>query len=183
MIMRLSDRGVWQRERCVTCFDLWSIVQSCWCHYTRFSYEKNSLSRSGIQTTGCTLLSSVDQGWDRFLLNGGIMREKFLVDFYHNSNEFYFTTDGIKIVENCSCIVPNFINNYFIWIITSKKKIPLSRRLIGFYVVLAWHCFPLRPPRLSLFPPRFSLHKEKRSLIKTPFSDRQYRQEYHNLWN
>jgi hypothetical protein len=37
--------------------------------------------------------------------DGGDLR-----DFYH-LDEFYFTTDEKKILENCRCIVPNFMND------------------------------------------------------------------------
>jgi hypothetical protein len=34
--------------------------------------------------------------------------------FLPQPDEFYFTTDEKKILENCRCIVPNFINDKFI---------------------------------------------------------------------
>jgi hypothetical protein len=37
-----------------------------------------------------------------------------LQGFLPQPDEFYFTTDEKKILENCRCIVPNFINDKFI---------------------------------------------------------------------
>jgi hypothetical protein len=31
-------------------------------------------------------------------------------------DEFYFTTSEKKLLENCRCIVPDFTNDYFIYI-------------------------------------------------------------------
>jgi hypothetical protein len=33
-------------------------------------------------------------------------------EFHHKLDEFYFTTAEKKILENCGCIVPNFMNDY-----------------------------------------------------------------------
>jgi hypothetical protein len=98
---------------------------------------------------------------------------KKLRDFYHlwQLHEFSFTTAGKKNVKNCRCIVPNFINVYFI-LIPTDSHLSSSPRL------LFWHWRKVNKGCSVLHGARDFLWPEKQFLLYYETIDRELKRSF-----